>query len=282
MLLPGASRSLNTDGWFNEPHCYLTHPDYRWEESGLRNLLKSSSDIVSFCERFFSPALEATGADLWVEKSPSNVYTFRHFLEAFDNGRVIHVCRNPYDTIASLVKRGFSSFHAAGNWIYDNAAALSVSDSPRYLRIAYEDFVKTPEAEISRITNFLGVRHELRVLEPGKNEEINHTRNPGWNFERTGRIESGSVSRFVKLDDRLKTEIATALSVLRISDRHATTKQMRHQNAAEISLELGYEFAAFVAAPARRLTRWRMMKDFMRRSVIDSQCRFHMYPFEIF
>ena len=113
-LIMSSNKSIVTNGWFPYPGTNLLDDDFMWSANDLSDLIDSSKDIVSFTNSFFKPSLTYNNAKVWVEKTPSNAYCFEDFLKQFNNGKVLHAVRNPYDAVASLVSRGMSEFFAAG------------------------------------------------------------------------------------------------------------------------------------------------------------------------
>lgn len=240
---PRFHRNLATKGWFPWPGNLLLHKDYGWNYAELRDLIEASATVVEFANGFFQRPLAREGAKIWLEKTPSNCYSFRHFLNAFEQGKVVHVTRNPLDAVASLVGRGMNTYFAAGLWVYNTAAALSAAESSRYTVVRYEDLVTSPSQTIGALTAFLGVTYDERMLQAGSNESTDHTRNRGWTYERTKEIGSKSIGRFNSLEQELQREIVTALSALEISVAHMKTKGLSHSTCGELCTALGYEFA---------------------------------------
>lgn len=82
--------------------------------------------------------------------------------DAFPNLRIIHMLRDPRDVARSSIGMGWARdvYHGAAHWIkteneYHQQIARAHPDNVLVLR--YEDLIKDPEAELSRICDFLKV-----------------------------------------------------------------------------------------------------------------------------
>ncbi len=271
---------LVTKGWFPWPGNALLHKDYHWECQELRALVQRADTIEAFAESFFQRSLEVTRARIWIEKTPSNAYSFRHFLRAFEHAKVIHTTRSPLDAVASLVKRGMSPYFASGVWIYNTAAALSAADDPNYMCVRYEKLVHHPSEVVQELTDFLGVQFDEHMLRPSANEDTEHIQNPGWSYKRTEEVGGGSVGRFHSLPKEVQEEIITALSLLRVSRAHVIAKHLSHASCSEICTALGYEFE-----PQVYRCKWKILRSYVQDVVYRTCKRYptHVlyYPVEI-
>ncbi len=155
---------------------------------------------------------------IWIEKTPANAYCFGLFLESFSNGKVIHITRNPYDTIASLVSRGFSVYYATGVYLLNTAAALVNRDNPNCHLIKYENLISEPVNSIKALCQFLDVPFEIDML-ASKNEDIEHSQLSGWKYDETASIGKSSVGRFDRLNKKSQSEIISAIQSIGISNK---------------------------------------------------------------
>lgn len=243
-LLSFPGRRMTTLGWFPYAAHNLLHPDYGWDRRELAALLHASETFPGFVEAFFQRPLGRTGASLWIEKTPSNAYCFRHFLAQFPQGRVIHVTRNPLDAVASMTNRGMSPYFAAGNWVYNNAAALTVADDPRYHLITYEQMVGDPENTLQKLTDFVGFAFDSSMMQPRQEEEKDVASIDTWTYASTDRIKRPEKSTFESSSEDRQAEILTALTLFRIHPSHVRKNGFKQKSAAEVSRKLGYKFTA--------------------------------------
>lgn len=275
-----SSPPLATKGWFAWPGNSLLHRDYYWSREDLSALVERSDTLEAFAEAYFQRPMEITRTRIWIEKTPSNSYSFKPFLRAFADGKVIHTARAPLDAVASLVRRGMSPFVAAGLWVYNTATALSAADERNYICIRYENLVQNPDETVKQLTDFLGVAFDTRMLQPGNNEDTEHTRNPGWAYKRTEGIGKGSVGRFYSLPTEVQEEIITALTLIRVSRAHMTARHLKQVSCAEICAILGYTFEPRVYS-----CRFKIVRAYARDMVYRTYKRYptHIlyYPLEI-
>ena len=245
LLLKENRRGVSTNGWFPYPGTNILHPDYGWGPENLRKIIESSRSISEFSDTYFSLSTKRKGARVWIEKTPSNAYCFPYFLDAFPDGKVIHVIRNPYDTVASLVKRGMSEYFAAGIWVYNNSAALRTKNSGSYFQILYEDLVRSPDEEFAKLFNFLGVKAlDLKELTSFSSEEDEAERKTSWKSSPSGEITAKSLGGFSKLDCHSQERIRTALSAFIIPRRIADDQRLSMVDSEQLCEEFGYDFEA--------------------------------------
>ena len=52
-------------------------------------LLKNSNSINEFTQVYFKRPIDKKNAKIWIEKTPSNAYSFTKFLDQYPNGKVV-------------------------------------------------------------------------------------------------------------------------------------------------------------------------------------------------
>ena len=154
---------------------------------------------------------------MWIEKTPSNAACFSHFLKTFPEGKIIHMTRNPYDTLSSLVSRGFSLWYALGIYLMNTSAALTHEGHPRYFRIKYEDLVLDTESTLREVCHFLNLDFHPDILLPRKEAADFETKLKGWKFDETDAVKKGSIGRFEEIDQKTREEILLGLSTVYIN-----------------------------------------------------------------
>lgn len=243
LLLKKNHRGVSTNGWFPYPGTNILHPDYGWRRETLEEIVRLSRSIAEFSDTYFSPSIERTGARFWIEKTPSNAYCFPHFLDAFPNGKVVHVIRNPYDTVASLVKRGMSEYFAAGIWVYNNSAALRAKNSTKYFQISYEGLVRNPDEEFAELFKFLDVKVlSQKELASFPSEEDEAERKTSWKSSPSAEITTKSLGGFSKLDRHSQERIRAALSAFVIPRRIGDAQHLSQLNCEQLCEVFGYDF----------------------------------------
>ena len=162
-------------------------------------MIKNASSFEDFVQRYFAKPLTINQKQLWIEKSPINSFNFHFFAQQNPKNQIIHVIRNPYDVVASLMGRGMDAWSAAGRCIFSNAMALAAKDADNYFRISYEDLVNEPKKTVAPLLHFLKVSADDSIFEPTENEKKEVINMPGWQYTETGKIGNSSVNRWKKL-----------------------------------------------------------------------------------
>ena len=240
-LIMSSNKSIVTNGWFPYPGTNLLDDDFMWSANDLSDLIDSSKDIVSFTNSFFKPSLTYNNAKVWVEKTPSNAYCFEDFLKQFNNGKVLHAVRNPYDAVASLVSRGMSEFFAAGIWVYNNSTALTAYESDRYLKFFYEDLIQNPDEVFQNIYGFIGVP-AIKTEKSISKANSTIDGHSSWESDPYSEIKPRAISKFDTLTARQKERIIYALDSFYISSKDIKKNNLEFSNCYEICKFFDYEY----------------------------------------
>jgi len=272
---------LATLGWFCYPGTGLLHPDYGWQAVELKSLLRASSSIGQFVDAYFARPLQAHAAKLWIEKTPSNAYSFKHFLETFADGKVIHTSRNPFDAAASLVRRGYTPAFAAASWIYNSATAMQGEHSERYYLVRYEDLVTSPQKQLADLLRFVGVEFDPNVLLPHQEESSTAEKIASWGLSPGERISSPSLGGFGRLEPSTRRELLAALSLIRVSDRHVQRRGLKYCTCAQLCERLGYEFHPEVHQECLPKIRADLRREWLGRSLRLYPTGWNNFPVEL-
>ena len=201
--------------WHRYSRVDIDHEAFDWDRRKLRELINYSPDIFEFSEEFFGNALRAERKYHWIEKTPSNVYCFRELEQRFPNCYLINTIRNPYDTIASLNRRGFSVYYATSLYLLNTAIGLAMKDYENHIPIVYEEMVTRPKEVISQLCMRLGVKFEQNMLAQSKSsfdEDID-----SWRQSESSEISPDSIGGFAELSRLVQEEIITTVNALSIS-----------------------------------------------------------------
>lgn len=115
---------------------------------------------------------QLNGAKRVGEKTPTNVRYLWEIVDLFPDARIIHILRDPRDSISSRMRYPFSSSSVIFNtllWKIEMIYALDFAADPRthadrYMEIHYEDLVADPAAVMTRIARFIGVAFDDSML----------------------------------------------------------------------------------------------------------------------
>jgi hypothetical protein len=116
--------------------------------------------LVALHER----AALAAGKARWVDKAPENIRYASQWQQLLgDQWLMIHVLRNPLDTIASMIEAQFPDVPSepmacvAHYCAYSDAAARFAAEHPdRYRSVVYEQLVTQPESTLEGLMRWLG------------------------------------------------------------------------------------------------------------------------------
>lgn len=147
-----------------------------WHVDGpaLRALLAAAEPLTlaGFCDRLYR--LETGSADdvAWGDKTPEYVEHLGDLGHCFPDGRFIHLIRDGRDVYLSLARRrwsdrGYTPHELGRYWsrcVRAAADARSRLEPGRFLQVRYEDLVLDTVPTLQRITAFLGVAFEPRML----------------------------------------------------------------------------------------------------------------------
>jgi len=215
-LLAGFPSGLRDKAWVHFRGIILDE-EYMIGQTALKDLLDHSESMKHFIESLSQVILEKENKSLWIEKTPSNALCAENFLNLIPDARLIHITRNPYDVMCSLMNRGLSLFEAGCRYLINTSHLAKLADHKRSYLIRYEDLVTEPQVELSQLLEFLGLEFEEGMLSQ-QNREKGIVQMKGWNYKETAKVEQGSVNNFELLDVNQQSEICTLLEHLKLKD----------------------------------------------------------------
>lgn len=270
---------LRNHGWHLFNGTKLLHQEYLWDMEELGDLLEQSSTLIEFTNSFYQKPLEKKCATSWLEKTPANAACFAAFLNSFESGKVIHIVRNPLDTIASLQSRGYDLYYATGIYLLNTACGTTVRNSDRSTVVKYEDLTMKPEETIRDLCRFLEVSFLPTMLEP-QGEIVQHPQLKGWNYDETAAIGRGSVGRFNSLGEEQQNAILEAVNLIHINSRGKDYYNTEITTIKEICELLEYKFYEVGSSSTSKLLHAFRNKDRMSRLLRGYPTGFY-YPLTI-
>lgn len=264
LLDTGKIRGLKSPAWFRFNGVLLENEDYGWTRRELANLIAQSLTYDIFVNAFFARPLERNEKSIWIEKSPANSFNFKYFAERNPEAKVIQVIRNPYDTAASLFKRGNDAWFSAGRCLFANARALSAAHLPNYYCISYEKLVENPAGEVSKLLSFLNLSTDVNLLEPTAAEQAKIVQMPGWQHNEHGKIGKSSVGRFQKLKPEEQVLLRAAFSSFQLNKSYVLNPSL--QTAEQIFAALKYEYQPEEVKPFKEVLHEARAKDIWART----------------
>lgn len=268
---------FSTKGWQIYRRSNLYRDEYGWSKETIKSLLNKSNSINEFSKAYFKKPMDEKNAKLWIEKTPSNAYSFTKFLDQYPSGKVVHIARNPLDSAASMYNKDPRVFYGVGTWLYNNAVALAASKSDRYHLIKYEDLIYDQQNTFEKLCNFIGVDQKGIVFEKKEKEKIIAS----WNNSPDAKISDSSMGRFKKLDQSIQDEIYTAFHYFKISEIHKETKDIQFDSYNAICDQLGYSSILKPVHSLKRKLEKDIKRDKLLRTIKLYETRSSYYPIEI-
>lgn len=264
LLDTGKIRGLKSPAWFRFNGVLLENEDYGWTRAELEHLIEDSATYQEFVNAFFAKPLKQNNKSVWMEKSPANSFNFKYCAEQNPDAKVIQVIRNPYDTAASLFKRGNDAWFSAGRCLFANARALSAAHLPNYYCISYENLVADPEKEVSGVLAFLGLSTNKNLLEPTAAELEKVVQMPGWKHNEHGKIGKSSVGRFQSLKPEEQQLLRAAFSAFQLNKKYVLNPDLR--TAPQIFAALNYDYFPEEVKPFKEILHEARAKDMWART----------------
>lgn len=165
--LPRLIRLLVNDYEFAEWRMPVTAADF-----------EGCTDAPALIERIHARYLAQAGKHIWGQKTPRFIRHGALLKRHFPGARFIHILRDPRAVVNSLMTSTLhrsNALYAARRWVRDVEAGLALRAAwpADVLEVRYEALVSSPEAELRRVCDFLGVDFTPAMLdyhEKGKAE----------------------------------------------------------------------------------------------------------------
>ena len=241
------------------------------------SMLRASASLVELAERFRMHLCATTGKAVWAEKTPANVLCFARFLAAFPHGRVIHLVRDPRDSMLSIMRRGggCSAIRAAETWLTRVAAGHAVAGDPRVLEVRYEDLVRAHPQVMEQVCGFIGVSHDPSYFESRRHASRGLRQFEGhatWGIRPDESVSESSVGKHLAST----VDLGEALGA-RLTGEYAAVLGIKPLGLVELAERYGYRFDPEVGSrhPCRgrvlgsRRRRWLIKRWF--HDLVDAQ-----------
>jgi len=248
--LPFALKSGTSSGGQVEYSGFFDNKkEYFQTEEDLIKLSKEALNTKKFFDLFFEKFLKKRNKIIWGEKTGSNSYYLFDFLKIYPNAKIIHLVRDPRDSINSIIKRtlnentkdnNFAIYHSVSHWLYNNSAAYSIKNKKNYLRIKYENLVTNPEETLKVILEHIGVDYiNLVNLDNNYWKEVNNENiHKTWNTNPFSKISTSSIGKY---KEELPNEAFNMIKYLKLSFIARKKLKVKHKSIEFLMNEFGYE-----------------------------------------
>ncbi len=132
--------------------------------------VRACSSLACILETFHTACAAAQGKVLWGDKTPRYIVHLDVINELFPAARFVHIVRDGRDVARSLVNMwwGPKDFASALEYwarrVELGSKMLGMLPKERRMLIRFEDLVRAPREELQRVTTFLGIPFEERML----------------------------------------------------------------------------------------------------------------------
>lgn len=123
-----------------------------------------------FLQDYYTKISINTGKNIVVDHTPSNIL-YPEFLRDIDkNSRLIHIYRNPLDTICSFQSKDWGAKNNNINvrWIFDTLELWKEKkkklDPNLYVEVKFEDLIREPKSTCELLSNYIGIDFEDEML----------------------------------------------------------------------------------------------------------------------
>ena len=183
----------------------------------MRPLLPEEELLQIFGRAFIAlheRAATKAGKPRWADKNPENVLYLRQWQQLLgDNWLLVHVVRNPLDTLASIKEARFPLSlpqDIEGRIeLYQHYTRMGLDFAnackDRAYRVVYEKLVRSPDSVLPELMEWLGERFELDQLDFNRHE-TGHSGLEDRKISSTTAIHDGSIGRWKSILDKRETQ----------------------------------------------------------------------------
>ncbi len=202
--------------------------------------------------RRYVERLGRVGATHFGEKTPEHTGHLPRIGQLYPEAKLVAIYRDGRDVAASLSRMPWMTSNVYVNfmvWVYYNRILLAARERGRanMYFVRYEDIVADPEAELSKVLEFLELPYESSVARGCGNRDGIPEREYGWKERALGRISTDRVGAFqsqlsesdVAVLERLGKTTLRALDYDLVTDGNAPLPP-------KVLLSLAYQMSRFV------------------------------------
>ncbi|MGE5140480.1 MAG: sulfotransferase family protein [Rudaea sp.] len=187
--------------------------DYYYERLVHERFLSTAQSVLSRYELLdmlgpvwidiHTRAAAQAGKPRWADKNPENIVYAQVWERLLgDQWLLVHIVRNPLDTLASIKEARFDNtippnLHGRIDFYrrYNEAGLkLAAEMQSRYYRLAYEELVMYPEETLGKLMEWLGEEFEISQLDFNRTPVQKGTEDP--KIRETTKIHQQSVGRW--------------------------------------------------------------------------------------
>ncbi|WIM06124.1 MAG: sulfotransferase [Candidatus Nitricoxidivorans perseverans] len=147
-----------------------------WRTNGMQPLLvpdeyMDEPGVPGVISAIYKYLAAKEGKTRWGDKSPNNTFHIAKLAEAFPVAQFVHIIRDGRDAACSFHRRWkYDPLHTIARWKdavesgRQHGRALAAG---RYIEVFYENLTSSPESEMRKVCDFLGLPFDEKVIESG-------------------------------------------------------------------------------------------------------------------
>ena len=143
--------------------------DLKLDSSHLRELWANCTTLGEITGTVFQQYSETRHKPRWGDKRPYYIRYIPQLIKLYPDARIIHIIRDGRDCVASLKKMPWwrkNVMYSMLNWRHSirmGSLAARVYKN-QFMEVRYEDIIRQPEAQLSKICDFLNEPYEPEML----------------------------------------------------------------------------------------------------------------------
>ncbi len=259
---------------------HLTKQESGVTDEELASWLEESATFASFIETYIQRQLKPSDKTVWFEKTPANAWMYDSFQSIFSDSYFIHMARNPYDCIASIMARGVEEYYAVSRYLLNVSMALRHKEYKGNIMVKYEDLVQDHQGVMNGVYRFLG-QQEFDVEQI--TDAVFDDDTPqifSWKYSEISTVGKGSVGRFETLPVGKKDMIIKTCNALRISDDFCAKHNLQVISIEEICDTCDYQFIDNASGSIPPGLAWSRRVDKLKRSLTSHPLK-DCYPIDV-
>jgi len=169
-------RSFDTDAFLDDLGRLARVREWGVTPEQVRERLPASAAAADGIRAIYQSYADGRGKARYGDKTPSYMQELDLLERVFPEAQYVHLVRDGRDTALSLVAmrrrprfnlarpRGLATFASQWRLEVERARELGRRIPERYHELRYEDLVREPQAELERVSEFLGLEFEPAML----------------------------------------------------------------------------------------------------------------------
>lgn len=162
---------------------------------------------------------EEQDKSLWLEKTPQHLHQIETIEKFVEDAKFIHLIRNGSDVVSSLYEASrkhsektwggpWSIDKCIQTWVKDVEVSLRSKDKSNHTLVRYEDLVDAPESILMKLSEFMNVEFDEKMLQDYGQAAKQVVREHEWAWKSSagGPIRNANGEKFAKLFDEQERE----------------------------------------------------------------------------